>query len=252
MFIHRLCKRYLFIREILDFLITKGRDKKMNIFEQDTRSDISLDDMRSKFEELLKLSVKIRQELGKYRYLFDRYFYFLLDNVNLTHAREAAERGFEAAHNLRHLCQKALKNSTDISDTKIYSAIKNFIDMHPIECIENLTKVEIYIVHLHNLYLKHAIRDFIEEEEEKENGPHDSFEAKMIYNKIIQITGNKESLDQFNKLFSDCFFINKKINMFIYGFLNNIIYSLCHEDIETRQLVFQLILNDIAESESDS
>ncbi len=219
----------------------------MNFFEQHKQSYDYLDNMKNKFNEMMNSAAKIRLELGKYKYLFDKYLECILDNINITHASMAAEFGFDSCGKLRGLCCKALNNNNNILNTPAGRVVKEYIDSHPIKYIEDQTKVEMYMVYLHNIYLKYAIQDFINEETEKDNSPYDSAEAKTVYNKIVQIMGNEESLSQFNKLFTDYFFINKKINIFINGFLNNIVYALLFDDSETEQTVFQLIFDDIAE-----
>jgi len=202
--------------------------------------------------EFLELTVTIRSRLGKQGYLLDKYISIILEAANATLLYDAAERGFSASSELRHLCLSVMDGKADCADHPLYEKVREYIGSHPLEYLEVPTKQSLYCIALAGDFLEHTAAEYYQRQKEKQREVFDIVYLRDLYRKISAMLGGEEQMERLNLLLRQRFLIVTPIQGFLQGLTNDLLYCLTHRDVETSKLAVQLLLGERAGKLNDS
>jgi hypothetical protein len=192
------------------------------------------------FTELFELAAGIRRRLAKQAYLLDEYISMLLEGANATLVQSAAEDGFAASAELRHLCLAVMDGKTDSADHPLYEKFAAFIAGHPLPYQERVTRLNLYCIALAGDYLEYAAGKYRQEQKEILQKTLDIVHLRDLYRKVSTVLGGEDVLEQINLMLRQRFMIVTPMSGFLQGLTNDLLYSLTSRDIETGKRAFQL------------
>jgi len=193
-------------------------------------------------QEFFEIAAAMRRRLGKQDYLLDGYISMLLKGVNATLAQSAAEDGFAASSELRHLCLAVMDGKADGEEHPLYEKAKECIASHPLDYQERCTKLNLYCVALASDFLEYAAGKYVQQQKEAQRAVFDIVYLRDLYRKIGGILGGEEDLERLNLLLRQRFLIVTPMAGFLQGLTNDLLYSLTSRDVETSRLAVQLWL----------
>jgi len=197
--------------------------------------------------EFLELTVTIRSRLSKQGYLLDKYISIVMEAANATLLYDAAERGFNASSELRHLCLSVMDGKVDCADHPLYEKVKEYIGSHPLEYLEVPTKQSLYCIALAGDFLEHTAAGYYQRQKEKQREVFDIVYLRDLYRKISAILGGEDEMERLNLLLRQRFLIVTPMAGFLQGLTNDLLFCLTHRDVETSRLAAQLWLEERAD-----
>ena len=221
----------------------KGRDR-MNKY-QDAKSylgEVNLKELNAGFHEFLALSRKIREALGVQGYLLDRYLFRKLKSVRCFSYSEIVEQGEEAGERLRKLCRQAVYGE-EPEKIQYAQTVHTYIEKHPSSYAEKHTNEEMYTAELAHLYLEQAAPRFYQELEDDLLCQCNLNDGIELYNRIVQLLGEERELDRLNALFMECFLLVKPMELYIQGYIQDLIWSLTYRDMQTDHTILQILFD---------
>lgn len=191
-------------------------------------------------QECFELAAAVRRKLGKQDYLLDKYISMILEGVNATLLYSAAESGFSASSELRHLCLAVMDRKTDCTEHPMYEKAQAYIAAHPLEYQERCTKLNLYCIALASDFLEYAADKYDQQQKEVQRAVFDIVYLRDLYRKIGALLGSEEPLEQLNLLLHQRFMLVTPMVAFLQGLTNDLLYALTSRDVETNRLAVQL------------
>lgn len=218
----------------------------MNIFKNESGllGDATVKHLKLSFDEFFKQASEIRTKLGKQGYLLDKYLSYLFETSNEILAYEAASEGFETGGILDSLCSGILSGDSQNKDNPFYNEVKTYIDAHPLKFQERATKISVYYSLLIDRCLDRMCKDYYERIESNAHTVLDVCDFRNLYNRISEILGSEEPMENLNLLFLQRFLIATAMASFLQGITNELLYSLTYRDKESSKQIFQLLLDE--------
>jgi len=218
----------------------------MNIFENESGflGDASVKHLKLSFAEFIKQAAEIRTKLGKQGYLLDKYLSYLFETSNEILAYEAASEGFETGGILNGLCSGILSGDSKNTDHPFYDEVEAYIEAHPLKSQERATKVSVYCSVLIERCLDSMCEKYYERIEASTHAVLDVCDFRNLYNRISEVLGGEEAMENLNLLFRQRFLIVTAMAAFLQGITNELLYSLTYRDRESFKQVFQLLLDE--------
>lgn len=214
----------------------------MNTFyeHEDILGRVETAHLNRAFTELFELTAGIQRRLGKQAYLLDEYISMLLEGANATLVHSAAEDGFAASAELRHLCLAVMDGKMDSADHPLYEKFEAYISGHPLPYQERVTRLNLYCIALAGDYLEYAAGKYCQEQKEILQKTLDIVHLRELYRTVAAVLGGEDALEQINLLLRQRFMIVMPMFGFLQGLTNDLLYSLTSRDIETGKRAFQL------------
>jgi len=218
----------------------------MNIFENESGflGDASVKHLKNSFIEFIKQAAEIRTKLGKQGYLLDKYLSYLFETSNEILAYEAASEGFETGGILSGLFSEILSGDPKNTDHPFYNEVKAYIEAHPLISQERATKVSLYCSILIERCLGSMSEEYYERIESSAHDVLDVSDFRKLYDRIVEVLGDEESMKNLNLLFRQRFLIVTAMAAFLQGITNDLLYSLTYRDRESSKQIFQLLLDE--------
>ncbi len=225
-------------------LFRKGRGY-VNIFmdEKTYLGEVDSQEFQSPLNELLKLARAIRGRLGNRQYLLDRYLLDLLELTQGFFLMDVVQEGSNAAAFLRTACRRAVRGENAAQETPIRRQIQAFVKARPFSFIEDYTKGELYRSELSDQYLKHAAAQYKEGFAAGHLGKYDAVKTNGLYQAIVQLAGEEESMQRLNALFAQKFLRVKPMELFLQAYIEDLCSALVYRDLQTDHTVLQLLLD---------
>lgn len=192
--------------------------------------------------EFFELAATMRRRLGKQDYLLDEYISMLLKGANATLAQSAAEDGFAASSELRHLCLAVMDGKADCVEHPLYEKFQAYISGHPLTYQEHVTKLNLYCIALISDFLEYSAGKYAQQQKETQRAVFDIVYLRDLYQKIGAVLGGEEDLEHLNLLLRQRFLIVTPMAGFLQGLTNDLLYSMTSRDVETSRLAVQLWL----------
>jgi hypothetical protein len=211
--------------------------------ERDFIGDISMENMRHAYDEFLAQAREIRKRLGKQAYLFDKYLEYLMESTNSTLAYEASTDGFDKALKLREICMDVVLKKEKNTNHPFFWNAKAFIEAHPLDCMENQTKVALYVAMLSNDFLEFEAKTYCEEQKSELSEVLDIIDLRNLFEKICGLLWSEDEMHNINRLFCQRFQVITPMAGYLQGLANNLLDELTYRDRETSKFVFQLLLD---------
>jgi hypothetical protein len=237
---------YVFhIREV-PTIKKKGRDY-MNIFTHET-SIVGDVEMAVKLEDtsrnFWKQAEVIRKKLGNRKYLLDEYLASLFEAVSLTQIDNVTTISTNEGFALVEICTGIVHGEAKRTEHPFYPNAKTFIDEHPLQFLEPLTKVAIYWSLLAGKFYEAACKDIADKILDLFFTELDLTLTNEIYETIGELLGEEKPMESLNMLFRQRFLLSDAITIFIQGASPQIVTWLEYRDKETSRQIFQLLLDE--------
>jgi len=216
----------------------------MNDFKSALVGDLTHADMRRSFEELLVQAKEIRKQLGKRKDLLDRYLSCLLESARSAYADAASENGVETAQILRFICTDIVLGKERFINYPFYQNAKSYIESHPIDCEDTITKGALYAIALTHDYLETEVKRFLHKQEKQLKSSLNCVALNEVYRQICDVIGDEASIRNLDRLFRERFLIITSLAGFLQGMAGDLMFELTYHDRETSKPVFQLLLDD--------
>jgi len=168
----------------------------------------------------------------------------LLEGVNATLVHSAAEDGFAASTELRHLCLAVMDGKMDSAGHPLYEKFQAYIIGHPLPYQERVTRLNLYCIALAGDYLEYVAGKYCQEQKEILQKTLDIVHLRDLYRKVSTVLGGEDALEQINLLLRQRFLIVTPIDCFLQGLTNDLLYTLTSRDMETGRLAVQLWLEE--------
>ena len=216
----------------------------MDDFKSALVGELTSADMRHSFEKLLIQAKEIRKQLGERKALLDRYLSCLLESARSAYADVASEDGVETAQILRFICTDIILGKERFINYPFYQNAKSYIESHPIDCEDTLTKGALYAIALTHDYLEAEGNRFLHEQDQQLKSSLDRVDLKELYRQICDIIGGEAGMKTLDRLFRQRFLIITSLAGFLQGMAGDLMFELTYRDRETSKQVFQLLLYD--------
>lgn len=202
-----------------------------------------VDFLRDSLWTLLEQAAAMRRDLGKRGYLIDQYLSKLFWMLEKNNVENLGDKGYRGVDSLRELCRFAVRGQE--KDAAGFKEIKEFVEAHPLPFLEERTKIEYYTVQTADTYLKVCFKKFNDWELEKMCQRYDVEDLAEISRSIEKFLGGDDSLNRLNHHYFDTVFRFRYNDLYLRGFMDNLVYSLLERDRETSRYVFQLLIDGI-------
>lgn len=212
----------------------------MNIFQEpENFIERSVNQPLPSIKMILTLADEIKSQMGKKAYLLDKYLSTFLDAASEIISSDTVQAGIGAGAELRYLCK--LKDYNKESDSfPFVQKFRNFIETHPLDFEETVTKKSLYLCLLSDEYLETALNEFTKNWRHQIFSRFDTIALNDLFDTICSMTGN-EKMEQLNHMLYRRFFTVFPADAFVCGFTHNLLYHLTYRDPETKKQIWEFI-----------
>lgn len=229
-------------------LFRKGRGY-VNIFldEKTYLGEGDIQAFQAPLAGFLGLARAIRCKLGNRQYLLDRYLLDLLELTQGSFLMDVVQEGNNTAAYLRTACRRAVRGENAAQEKPIRRQIQAFVKAHPHPFSEDCTKVELYRSELSDQYLEQAAAQYREDFAACRLVKYDAVKTNGLYQAIVRLAGEEESIQRLNALFVQKFLRVKPMDLFVQGYMEDLCSALAYRDLQTDHTVLQLLLDQEVE-----
>lgn len=190
--------------------------------------------------ELFQIIAKIRNKLGAKRELLDDYLGLLLEELDATHAYDAADAGFQAVGELRKLIASIMNKSDELTDHPLYGTVKQMIEKHPFPFMERATLLCLYSALLSDSFTRSAVNSFLKDEENKRSENLNTAELVRKHGEIARIIGSTD-IDRLDQAVRNRLIFSPVITGFLQGLADDLLDCMTYRDTESGKYIFQLL-----------
>jgi len=209
---------------------------------QDVYGKIDIDNQVGIINQMFKSAAEIRQRLGKKGYLLENYLSLFLESVIAACDNFLTTEGDCLSNELNGLILRVMDGKTD--NNPFYETVKNYIDSHPLNYQEKVTRHRFYSTALFADYLTYRAKGHREFLSESIRHTADNVLVGKLHEEINGIIGSG-SMEKLNLLLGKVFLSVLPMNTFIQMISISLADCLTYRDCETSRLIVGLWLDSL-------
>jgi len=208
--------------------------------------------LRPNTDGWIPIAKDIRGKLGAKAYLLDNYLGFVFEGLHHVSARDAAEDGDNASTLLWNAIRYVMTGDEEQGNKNpLYQQAKEYVDAHPLPYREELTQHNIYYIVLANILPIHQLPQYLHRVRPPV-AKMDIVRLRELYREIGMLLGDFDPMEQLGESIQASFQVTDASHIYMQGTVEALLYSLTYRDNETSKQVFQLMLEQSPEKESNT